>query len=53
MDRLFLENFYNVKDDAEFSNDIWESLEAEDISQVVSIFNEALNFGIKQMKVMN
>ena len=42
MDRLFLENFYNVKDDAEFSNDIWESLEAEDISQVVSIFNEAL-----------
>ena len=42
MDRLFLENFYNVKDDAEFSNDIWESLEVEDISQVVSIFNEAL-----------
>ena len=42
MDRLFLENFYNIKDDAEFSSDIWESLEAEDIAQVVNIFNEAL-----------
>ena len=42
MDRLFLENFYNIKDDAEFSSDIWESLEAEDIAQVANIFNEAL-----------
>ena len=42
MDRLFLENFYNIKDDAKFSNDIWESLEAEDIPQIVNIFNEAL-----------
>ena len=42
MDRLFLENFYNVKDDAEFSNDIWESLESENIPQIVNIFNEAL-----------
>ena len=42
MDRLFLENFYNIQDDAEFSSDIWESLEVEDIVQVVSIFNEAL-----------
>ncbi len=42
MDRLFLENFYNIQDDAEFSNDIWESLEAENIPQVVSIFNESL-----------
>ena len=42
MDRLFLENFYNIQDDAEFSSDIWESLEAEDIVQVASIFNEAL-----------
>ena len=42
MDRLFLENFYNVKDDAEFSNDIWESLESENIPQIVIIFNEAL-----------
>ena len=42
MDRLFLENFYNIQDDAEFSNDIWESLETENITQVASIFNEAL-----------
>ena len=42
MDRLFLENFYNIQDDAEFSNDIWESLESEDIAQVANIFNEAL-----------
>ena len=42
MDRLYLENFYNIKDDARFSNDIWESLEIEDIPQVVSVFNEAL-----------
>ena len=42
MDRLFLENFYNIQDDAEFSSDIWESLEAEDIVQVANIFNEAL-----------
>ena len=42
MDRLFLENFYNIQDDAEFSSDIWESLEVEDIVQVANIFNEAL-----------
>ena len=42
MDRLFLENFYNIKDDAKFSNDIWEFLEAENIPQIVNIFNEAL-----------
>ncbi len=42
MDRLFLENFYNIQDDAEFSSDIWESLEVEDIAQVANIFNEAL-----------
>ena len=42
MDRLFLENFYNIQDDAEFSSNIWECLEAEDIPQIVSIFNEAL-----------
>ena len=42
MDRLYLDNFYNIKDDARFSNDIWKSLEEENISQVVSIFNEAL-----------
>ena len=42
MDRLFLENFYNIQDDAEFSSDIWESLESEDITQVANIFNEAL-----------
>ena len=42
MDRLFLENFYNIQDDAEFSSDIWESLEREDIAQVANIFNEAL-----------
>ena len=42
MDSLYLENFYNSKDFAGFSNDIWESLEAENIPQIVSIFNEAL-----------
>ena len=42
MDSLYLENFYNIKDFAGFSNDIWESLEAENIPQIVSIFNEAL-----------
>ena len=42
MDRLFLANFYNIKDDAKFSNDIWEFLEAENIPQIVNIFNEAL-----------
>ena len=42
MDRLFLANFYNIKDDARFSNDIWEFLEAENIPQIVNIFNEAL-----------
>ena len=42
MDRLFLENFYNIQDDAEYSNDIWESLEAENIPKIVSIFNKAL-----------
>ena len=42
MDRLFLANFYNIKDDAKFSNDIWKFLEAENIPQIVNIFNEAL-----------
>ena len=42
MDRLYLDNFYNIKDYAGFSNDIWLSLEAENIPQIVSIFNEAL-----------
>ena len=43
MDRLYLDNFYNIKDYAGFSNDIWESLEEENISQVVDIFNVNLN----------
>ena len=42
MDRLFLDNFYNIKDYAGFSNDIWESLESENIPKIVDIFNEAL-----------
>ncbi len=42
MDRLYLDNFYNIKDYAEFSNDIWEALEVENIPQIVSIFNQAL-----------
>ena len=42
MDRLYLDNFYNIKNYAGFSNDIWLSLEAENIPQIVSIFNEAL-----------
>ena len=42
MDRLYLDNFYNIKDFAGFSNDIWLSLESENISQIVNIFNEAL-----------
>ena len=39
---LFLDNFYNIKNYATLSDDIWESLEEENINKIVDIFNQGL-----------
>ena len=39
---LFLENFYNIKEYAVFSDDIWEALEEENINKIVQTFNKGL-----------
>ena len=39
---LFLENFYNIKEYAVFSDDIWEALEEENINKIVETFNKGL-----------
>ena len=42
MSCLFLDNFYNIKNYAVLSDDIWEALEEENISKIVDIFNQGL-----------
>ena len=39
---LFLENFYNIKEYAIFSDDIWEALDEENINKIVETFNKGL-----------
>ena len=42
MDRLFLENMYNIESYASLGNRIWKSLIAGNLENVVELFNQAL-----------
>ena len=42
MSCLFLDNFYNINNYATLSDDIWESLEEENINKIVETFNKGL-----------
>ena len=42
MSCLFLDNFYNISNYATLSDDIWESLEEENINKIVETFNKGL-----------